>query len=188
MYRHLLQSVPFSKIRHSELPFYRAEGYGGTPVEEWPMYRFFKRYLEGEREAARENFEDWYREQFVKYHRAPKAKGGMYEGSLYQLIKSRCKELPEVASAECKNAVISERVDERFALLEDVKRHGYELMRAERIDAVRKGGFVYLRGGHHRAAALRVLGFTELPGVLVFPNAFLYNLFCFFRNLRRGKI
>lgn len=188
MYQHFLQQVPLSRIRHNDLPCYRAEGFGGAPVEAWPMYRFFKHYLEGEREAAELNFARWYEEQLDKYHATPKAKGGMHKGSLYQLIERRCgmpfRQIPE----ERKREVIRERVRERLSLLEDIRAQGYAPEKTERIDAVRKDGLVYLRGGHHRVAALAALHFTELPGVLVFPNEFLYNLFRFFRNLRHGQI
>jgi len=184
MYRFFLQNIPLSRVRHNDLACYLAEGFGASPIDEWPIYTFFQQYLAGEKEAAQQNFENWYREQLGKYHSTPKAEGGMHKGSLYELIEKKCKTPFSEVEEDCKNAAIRERVMQRFQLLEDIRQRGYRQAEAERIDAVQKKGFVYLCGGHHRAAELRALGKNELPGVLVFPNQFVYNLFCFLRNIK----
>lgn len=182
MYQYFLQNVPLSRIRHNDLSCYVAEGFGGAPVEAWPIHTFFKQYIAGEKEVAQENFEKWYKEQLEKYQYVPKAEGGMYEGSLYQFIEKHCKAPFSEVKEDCKNSAIRLRVAQRFQLLEDIKKRGYKMAETERIDAVRKNGFFYLKGGHHRVALLFALGWRELPGVLVFSNQLLYNLFCFLRN------
>lgn len=188
MLTHFLQSVPLASIRHNDLPSYRAEGFGGRPIEEWPVYRFFKMYREGERETATRNFEDWYRDQLEKYSAVSKERGGMYRGSLYNLIEKRCGVSFGEAGDECVREAIRERVVQRLSLLDTIRDRGYQSGESERIDAIRKGGLVYLAGGHHRAAILRALGRDELPGVLVFPNRFVYNLFNFLRKIKHGNI
>ena len=154
MRRYFLQNIPFSKIRHNDLPCYVTEGFGGAPVETWPMHTFFRQYLSDGKEVAQENFEKWYKEQLAKYHSILKAEGGMHKGSLYDLIEKRCGVAFSEVDEECKKSAIREMVLRRFKLLEDIKESGYEVAETERIDAVRKKGFFYLKGGHHRAALL----------------------------------
>lgn len=179
----ILQTIPFSKLRHSDLLCYVVEGYGGQHIEEWPVYTFFCEYLRGEEEKAQYGFEHWYRGQLEKYHNTANEAGGMYNGSLYTLIEKRSGGAFKDASEDIIQSAIRERVEERFALLKHIHDYGYN-SHGERIDGVKKGGYIYIHGGHHRAAALRALGKTELPGVLVFPNQFVYNLFCFLRNIK----
>jgi hypothetical protein len=57
---------------------------------------------------------------------------------------------------------------QRLALLESIARDGYHPERGKTILGVRRGEEVWLRGGHHRAAALSVLGHERLPGVALF--------------------
>ena len=182
MFSFFLQDVPFSKIRHNDLPCYHKEGYGGRPIEEWPMHMFFKEYVSGEKEKATQNFERWYHEQLDRYHHTPKAEGGMYKGSLYTLIEKRSGKRFEETSETTKDEAIRERVQQRFMLLDTIRTHGYNPDRTEPIHAVNKNGLIHLVRGHHRAAVLHVLGIEVLPRVLVFPNQFIYNLVRFVRN------
>ncbi len=182
--KHFFRDVPLSLIRHNDLPCYSAEGFGGAPIDMWPMYTFFRQYLSGEKEIARKNFEDWYLHQLGKYHAVPKSKGGMHRGSLYDSIERKCKLPFAQVSDDCKNAAIRERVLERLGLLEEIRLSGYNASKAERIDGFRSGGLVYLVGGHHRAAALSALGERVLPQVLVFPNHLAYKLFSFLRVIK----
>ncbi|MEK7567324.1 MAG: hypothetical protein AAB513_00175 [Patescibacteria group bacterium] len=183
-----LQDIPLSLIRHNDLPCYNKEGFGGCKIEMWPMYNFFRQYLDNKKESARQNFENWYREQLTKYHASPKSEGGMRHGSLYQLIEKRCNAPFSKVEEGCKDEVIRERVGQRFKMLEDIQNQGYKVNETERIDAVRKNELIYLKGGHHRAAALSALGKTELPGVLVFPNQLVYNMIRFWRWIKYDNI
>lgn len=178
------KNIPFYNIRHNDLPCYIDEGFGGCTIQKWPVHNFFLEYIQGDKIKAQKQYEEWYTQQLEKYSAVPKSLGGMFNGSLYRLIEKRSqKPFPEV-SAETKQQIISERVVQRFALLESIQKCGYDIQRAERIDAVRKKGLVYLLGGHHRAAALLVLGERELPGVVVFPNLFVYKLFQLLRSFK----
>jgi hypothetical protein len=182
----LLHDVPLSQVRHNDLPCYIAEGYGGQSIEVWPMYKFFSQYLSGEKEVAIQNFEEWYREQLTKYCNTPKSEGGMYRGSLYTRIVNTCGGTFDTVETSCKNSVIRERVRQRFALLEAIQKE-YRLDQTEPIHAIKKSGGIYLVRGHHRAAVLYALGRKVLPGVLVFPNQFIYNLVRFIHNIRYGN-
>ena len=188
MYKSFLKNVPLNHIRHNDLPCYVTEGFGARPIEEWPIYTFFQQYLLGETESAKQNFENWYKDQLNKYHSITKVEGGMYKGSLYSLVEKECKVSFSKVDESCKNAAIRTRVEQRFQLLEDMKEYGYSTTRTERIDVVRKNGSLYLTGGHHRVAALLALGEKELPNVLVFRNLFIYNLFNLLRSIKHGHL
>lgn len=183
-----LQDVPLADIRHNDLRSYCAEGFGGKPIDDWPVYRFFTMYREGNREEAVREFEDWYMDQLEKYAMVPKRDGGMCRGSLYSLIEKKCGVPFEKAEVSCRKTAIRERVLQRFGLLDTIQSHGYRAGEAERIDAFREKGLVYLTGGHHRAAILKALGEEKLPGVLVFPSRLVYNFFNLLRNIRYGDI
>jgi hypothetical protein len=182
-----LRDIPLSLIRHNDLPCYVKEGYGAKPIEMWPVYNFFSLYQHGEKEQAIQNFVTWYDEQLLKYSHTPKSEGGMCKGSLYTLIENYCNVPFEEVDPLCKTKAIRERVMQRFHLFEVIQQEGYRPERAERILAFKKNGCVYLEGGHHRAAILRVLGKDTLPSVLVFPNQFIYNLVRFLRNIKHGN-
>jgi len=188
MYQLFLKNVPLSSIRHNDLHCYVTEGFGAKPIEEWPFFSFFESYVSGERETAIQNFKDWYKDQLDKYHNVPKNKGGMLHGSLYSLLEEKCDKPFIEVDESCKDKVIYERVLQRFKLLEDIDKFGYKENNTERIDAFKKNGNVYLRGGHHRAAILLALNKKELPNVLVFPNELTYNLFHLLRTIKHGYI
>ena len=182
-----LNDIPLSLIRHNDLPCYVKEGYGAKSIEEWPMYTFFLSYHQGRKEQAIKDFVEWYDDQLAKYHATAKAEGGMYRGSLYTLIEKHCAVPFAEVDSVCKAEAVRERVLQRFHLYEVIQEEGYRPERAERILAFKKNGCVYLEGGHHRAAILRVLGKDTLPSVLVFPNQFIYNLVRFLRNIKHGN-
>lgn len=183
MLKHFIKTVPFSSIRHNDLPCYVEEGYGGKTIECWPVYDFYCDYLKGNRKAAHEAFRLWYHNQLKKYHNVSKDLGGMYRGTLYMLIEKRSGTHFKNADPEMVDQAIREKVAQRFALLESIQRDGYDPT-IERVDGVRKHGFVYLKGGHHRAAALLALGEKEFPGILVFPNQIIYNSFTLIRSIK----
>lgn len=181
-------NVPFSQLRHNDLPAYVAAGYGGKELTEWPVYDFFLEYLSGDMGSATSAYESWYFEQLKDYADVPKSKGGMQFGSLYRLIeKETGKPFGEVTDLE-KKKVISIRVRQRFALLARIVGEGYVPEKGDRIEAVKKGKYIYLKGGHHRAAALLALGEEVLPNVFVFPHPFVYALYTIARNLKHGRI
>lgn len=186
--RCLLRSVPIACLRHDDARAYRQEGFGGKPLEAWPVTGFFRQYLAGDQDGAREGFAAWYEDQLAKYASVPKSVGGMREGSLYRLVERRGRAPFAQVDPAIRKAAIYERVDARLAFLETIRREGYHSDPKDRIAAIRKGNSFYLLGGHHRAAALLALGAREVPEVFVFPNPLLYHAYHLTRALSHGHL
>jgi hypothetical protein len=148
------------------------EGYGGQPIQQFPPYKFFIQYLEGHPDSAKQDYFNWYREQFKKYFNLPKQLGGMYNGSLYKLIEQEHKGIGITLNLDLSNmkvdileATILKRVAQRFALLEKIRTKGF-LITTDIIYVSERDGFFYLKGGHHRCAVLTSLGHSSLPVVV----------------------
>jgi len=176
------QNVCFSILKLDDKKYYVEEGYGGKGIEAWPVFHFFKDYVSGDKKKAVHDFEAWYYEQFWKYHKTPKNLGGLYKGSLYKLIVNKHKErgvdwdgtLSKADPAIVEEG-IKERVKQRFMVVDSIMCQGYNKKTTERIIGVRKNGYVYLKGGHHRWAILQLLGHQYLPNVLIIPGETIYN-------------
>jgi hypothetical protein len=171
------RDVPLDLLRHNDTPVYAREGYGGRPIAAWPIYGFIRAYSDGFAEVARREFAAWYGEQLAKHQDVPVALGGMSRGSLYRAIEAAHRaggvELNgslRHAREEIVAACIAERVEQRLALVDAIRKEGYVPERAGRVMAIRKGGGVYLKGGHHRAAILKALGHETFPGLVVLPR------------------
>jgi hypothetical protein len=146
--------------------------------------------VNGDTEQARLDFEDWYLDQFLKYRHVPKRLGGMRGGSLARVVAAGVDAAPaagggsreagaddshDVANARLRNA-IALRVEQRFELLESIRQYGYTPNMADPILAIKRSRCLYLEGGHHRAAVLKALGWSVLPGVKVFRGRACYRL------------
>lgn len=174
----LLESVArdvcLDEVRHNERPVYVAEGYGGQPIECFPPFRFYRLFHDGRADEARAGFAAWYVEQFRKYASVPKSLGGMQNGTLHRLLRSLAGDeggaapAPGAVGEDLLRRAAALRVEQRLALFEGIRDLGYQLGRTTPVLAVRRNGHVYLTGGHHRAAALAVLGQRELPHVSIF--------------------
>ena len=184
MLRLMRQAILFTQLRHNNLPAYKTEGYGGKEIEAWPVYGFFHTYLTGDVVGATEAYVSWYMEQLERYGEVAKRKGGMRHGSLYCLIEKETGKPFDEAYAIEKEMMIRKRVAQRFQLLTRIVGEGYDPRKGERIEAVRDGTVVYLKGGHHRAAIVRALGDEEMPGLFVFPHPIVYAVYSFLRNLK----
>ena len=181
MVRIFIQDICFDVIRHDDKHCYVIEGFGGQPVEKWPIYRFYDQYLRGNRDMAAKEYETWYLDQFTKYSQIPKSSGGMKKGSLYKLIETLHHSRSIMFDGNLKSAdqkiieeAIRERVGYRFMLMESIMKEGYHPNRRDRIIGVKKNGSVFLKGGHHRTAILKTLGYPKVPDVIVYPNDTLY--------------
>ena len=181
MVRIFTQDICFDVIRHDDKPCYVIEGFGGQPVEKWPIYRFYDQYLSGNRDVATMEYETWYLDQFTKYSHISKSSGGMKKGSLYKLIETLHHSRSIMFDGNLKSAdqkiieeAIRERVGYRFMLMESIMKEGYHPNRRDRIIGVKKNGSVFLKGGHHRTAILKALGYPNVPAVIVFPSNTLY--------------
>lgn len=177
------QDVLIKLLRHNDLSCYNEEGFGGKTLKKWPVYKFFSEYIVNP-ESAINNYTEWYQDQLDKYSDIPNSEGGMYKGSLFRFIEEYTgKEYYELSRNQ-REVAVRKRVIKRFELIEDIKMHGYDTEKAEKIYALRKKGLVYLKGGHHRAVILLVLGYENLPDVFVFPNETVYNVFQYIRILK----
>lgn len=170
------KNVDFSKLRFSDQEIYVKESFGGKDITTWPVYAFYQTYLEGQREAAHAAFCDWYLDQLRKYHATPKEKGGMLWGSLYRLIvqKYADKGIDYGDDIFFNPAVVTqgikERVDQRFAFLGSILQKGYDSKVADPVVGIKKKGYIYIINGHHRWAALKLLGYDSFPEVRVFSE------------------
>ena len=61
-------------------------------------------------------------------------------------------------------------VDKRIEMIQSVMNKGYQVNLADPIFAVRRGGLYVLKGGHHRASIMHILGYDKLPGVIVYSK------------------
>ena len=181
MLRIFIQDIYYYAIRHDDKHCYVIEGFGGQPVEKWPIYRFYDQYFRGNRDAAAMEYETWYLDQFTKYSQISKSSGGMKKGSLYKLIETLHHSRSIMFDGNLKSAdqkiieeAIRERVGYRFMLMESIMKEGYHPNRRDRIIGVKKNGSVFLKGGHHRTAILKTLGYPKVPDVIVYPNDTLY--------------
>ena len=172
------RDVPLDLIRHNDVPVYKREGHGGKPIAAWPIYTFVKAYSEGRQDVARGEFARWYREQLMKYMEVPGELGGMFQGSLNRLIEAAHSASGAELHASMRNArdeivtrCIEQRVEQRLSLVDAIRRDGYVLQRASRVMAVKSRGCVYLKGGHHRAAILKALGYQAFPRLVVLPRS-----------------
>jgi predicted DNA-binding transcriptional regulator AlpA len=183
----LARDVSFADLRHDDRPVHRAEGYGGQPIEAFPPYSFYLLREMGKTEEAEERYHAWYREQFDRYRYMEKPVGGMKNGSLYRLVVQlhHRQQVPLSGSRlafreDLIDQAIRLRVEERFGLLSSIKDKGYERSPADPVVGVARAHHVYLSSGHHRAAALRAIQRSVVPGVLVLSPTARY----FFRRLR----
>ncbi len=181
--RRLARDVPFEQVRHDARAVHLEEGYGGRPIECFPPFTFYRSFADGRSEEAIASFRSWYREQFTKYARVPKRLGGMQNGSLYRLVASQCAaeglpfpvDDPSTSIGPLERA-IALRVSQRIELFVSIRDKGFLPAASTPILGIRRTGRVYLTGGHHRAAALRVLGHATFPRVSVFDPALLRAL------------
>lgn len=179
--RLFIQDICFDVIRHDDKHCYVIEGFGGQPVVKWPIYRFYDQYLRGNRDLAAMEYEAWYMDQITKYCHISKSSGGMKKGSLYKLIETLHHKKSIIFDGILTNAnqniieeAIRERVGYRFMLLESIMKEGYQPNSCDRIIGVKKNGSVFLKGGHHRTAILKALGYSKVPDVIVYPSNTLY--------------
>jgi hypothetical protein len=176
------RDVPLERIRHDDRPIYVAEGYGGRSIDHFPPFRFYSALHAGRRCEAIDGFAAWYVRQFRTYGAVEKKQGGMRNGTLHRLLLSlgggsdAGHAAAEADDEDLLRRAARLRAEQRMSLFESIRDLGYWVERTPPIIGAVRGRDVYLTGGHHRAAALRVLGWTCLPRVSVFPSRFLRGL------------
>ena len=174
----LLQyDIPLNVIFHNDLECYVKSKYGGKDIKIWPFYNFIKIWIEGNREQARNLWINWLVEEFTKYCLDIKSKGGMYQGSVHQYAVEH---VSENKDEKWLNPILISKinikegatflVDKRIQMINSILNKGYQINTDDPIIAVKIKDRYVLKGGHHRATVLYILGYEKLPGVIVYSK------------------
>jgi hypothetical protein len=178
-----VSSLPIHNILHDDKTAYTLEGHGGKQVCHWPVYRFFKLYDSGKQDDATSSFFNWYIDQYNRYSKIDKSKGGMKDGSLDRLVKKTSVAGENGNSFE--NAVLK-RIKQRFELLEAIRISGYIPDYTFPIIVIKINNDKFkLVSGHHRTAILAALGYDCVPDVHVFPNETMLIIFRILQKVKR---
>jgi len=162
-----LASIPTKALLCDDV-VYRGQDFAGAPIERFPMVDLYRLY-DKNRNSAFEKFHHWMGDWLILRQgwKIPKRKGGMANGSLYTLVCELHQEklkrpLDDFSQSD------KELVDEAIAMrarhyfidvYESIKTRGYDDSMAPPITCVRRGDAYMIKNGHHRAAALLVLGY-----------------------------
>ena len=169
--------IVIDDIVHNDLMFYVKSDYGGKKIKKWPFYHFIKMWVGGDCDQARNLWIDWLVSEFNKYCIEVKSKGGMYQGSMHRYALNYIDENkhkywldPSLISKMSMKQGAALLVDRRIELIRSIMNKGYLVDLADPIYAVRKSNLYVLKGGHHRAAIMHVLGHNNLPGVMIYSK------------------
>ena len=150
---------------------YKGQDFAGAPLEHFPMVDIFRLY-DSDQHAALEKFRHWMQEWLLVRQgwKIPKRKGGMAKGSLYTLVHElhRDKYRRKLHDFErCDKQLIDKAIVTRARhyfvdVYESIKNRGYDDSMNPPITCVQRGESYMIKNGHHRAAALLVLGFDAV--------------------------
>lgn len=173
----LISNLKLSEIVHNDLECYIKSGYGGKYIENWPFYNFIKNWVEGDCKNSRSMWINWLTNEFFKYKLEKKSNGGMYQGSVHRyalnfLSKNKQEYWinPSLLSESCVEQGAAMLIDRRIDMIRSIKNKGYQINLNDQIFAINLNTKYVLKGGHHRAVVMRILGYNELPGVLVYSK------------------
>jgi len=159
------------------LELYIESGYGGKRIKDWPFYNFIKLWINGKHEKSKKLWVRWLVGEFSKYCLNLKSKGGMFQGSVhkYALIsisKNKNKFWSKPSELRKINIINGAKilVDRRIEIIKSIVNKGYKVSVKDPIIAVRKGNTFVLKGGHHRASIMHILGHDKLPKVIVYSK------------------
>lgn len=172
----LLTDAPLESLLSRDSDWKVAAGFGGKPLRCWPVCDFYRAYYCGHQETARQDYEAWYYDMFLKYGLAWKTGAGIQRRSIWRAIEAlhRQNQRPFGSGSDgmafdetLVKAAIAARVRASLMLLDSIHREGYHWRRGKLIRLTRTPTGLMLGEGHHRAAALLVLGAPVLPGVWI---------------------
>lgn len=152
------------------LPLHAELGYAGKGIEQFPPTGFFKLH-QVDRDRAIRTFKEWYRRRFLRNEewRIDKSRGGMKGGPLHRLVLEMhglkgSRHPPDDVPFDPKlvDLAIERRVLYYFALLESIRRLGYDYSKGYVRCVESIYGDLEIVAGHHRVAAVRALGIPEL--------------------------
>ncbi len=167
-----LEDIPISSILTipKEVPI--KEGWGGRHIKYFPPYSFFRMYISGDEEEAKERMKQWYYNRLIneKLCVLPKAQGGMLGGTLFKVLEKKHKLRGIVLKVDLSNVDnklimkgIEQGVEERFKLLRSILKYGYKEC-GNPIYLKRAGDCYILLNGHHRVAAMAACGYRVIKG------------------------
>ena len=170
-------TIVLNNILHNDLKFYNESGYGGKSIKKWPFYPFIKMWVNGNCKQARDLWIKWLVSEFYKYCIKAKSKGGMYQGSVHKYamdhIHKNKNELwlnPTLLSKKNVKQGATVLVDRRIKLINSIVNKGYQINMDDPIIAVKIDNRFVLKGGHHRATVMYILGYEKLPRVIVYSK------------------
>jgi hypothetical protein len=165
-----LKTIPIDSIRCETLKVPVREWWGGKSIELFPPYKYFKLYHEGDKSEAIKGMQDWYYKRIVYDNllKVPKSEGGMAGGSLFDELDALHKTQGLILAADLSNVddgiireTIRQKVQYRFSIFESIKEQGL-CFTWDFVRLIPDKDYFYLRGGHHRVAALAVCGITSV--------------------------
>lgn len=172
-----LTAIPIASIRLETTKVPLKEGWGGKSIESFPPYQFFKTYIKGDQQVAKDAMAKWYYERFIRdeEYAICKADGGMQGGSLWRVIAQLHRENQIDLKTDLSNANealirkgIKMRVSDRFLLLESIRTKGYYCC-WDYIRVKKQDDNYTLIHGNHRVAALAVTGHLSVLAATSHP-------------------
>lgn len=173
----LSSNLKISDIIHNDLECYIKSGYGGKAVKKWPFYIFIKQFINGNHKQARTSWINWLVDEFYSYCNEIKSNGGMYQGSVHRyslkFLKKNKKILwltPSLLSKKAVKKGAATLVERRIKMINSIINRGFQINLNDPIIAVKVNGKYVLKGGHHRATVMYILGYKILPEVVVYSK------------------
>ena len=173
----LHSDISTNVIIHNDLECYVKSGYGSKDIKKWPFYKFIKIAIKENYEQAHSLWVNWLVDEFFKYCLEAKSKGGMYQGSVHRFAiehvqknKQECWLNPSLLNRTNVKLGASVLVNRRIQLIRSIINKGYQINMDDPIIAVKIKDTYVLKGGHHRAAVVYILGYKKLPGVIVYSK------------------
>ena len=173
----LFSDISTKAIVHNDLACYVKSVYGGKDIKKWPFYRYIKMWINGNTKQASNLWVNWLVDEFYKHCTAAKSKGGMYQGSVHRYaIKYENKYKndrwlnPSLLNKTIVKQGAKELVNKRIKLIRSIINKGYQINMDDPIIAIKLKSKYVLKGGHHRAAIVYILGYEKLPGVIVYSK------------------
>ena len=173
----LHSDISTKAIIHNDLACYVKSRYGGREIKKWPFYKFIKMWVNGNTKQASNLWVNWLVDEFFRHCSTAKSKGGMYQGSVHRYAvehehkyKNDCWLDPSLLDKTNIKLGALTLVNKRIKLIRSIINKGYQINMDDPIIAVKIKGKYVLKGGHHRAAVVYILGYEKLPGIIVYSK------------------